>query len=124
MTDTSKPIKLPTWNGDRETFQLWWTRFKAYASKDGWKRALRPSFANELPSKEEGAFYSDPAIAKQQKEAVKLNAETVWAISMALTMNSIMTKYYATISEDYPEGVAWKTTSPRMISLRSNTAIV
>jgi Arginine methyltransferase-interacting protein, contains RING Zn-finger len=110
VTDTSKTIKLPTWNGDRKTFQLWWTRFKAYANKDGWIKALKPAFANKLPSKEEGAFDSDPAaIAKKQKEAVKLNAEAVWAISMALTTNSIMTKYYATIHEDYPEGVAWKT---------------
>jgi Arginine methyltransferase-interacting protein, contains RING Zn-finger len=105
----SKSIKLPTWNGDREAFQLWWTRFKAYASKDGWAKALKPSFANELPSKEEGAFDSNPAIAKTQKEAVKMNSEAVWAITMALTSNSIMTKYYATIDDDYPEGVAWKT---------------
>lgn len=98
MTNTSKSIKLPTWNANRETFQLWWTRFKAYAAnKDRWAKALKPSFANELPSKEEGAFDSNPTIAKKQKEAVKWNAETVWPISMALTTNSIMTKYYAMI---------------------------
>jgi hypothetical protein len=110
MAETTKTLKnLPTWNGDREGFQLWWTRFKAYASKEGWAKALKPEFEKELPDKEEGAFDSDPDVAKLQKNAVKLNAEAVWAISMALTTNSIMTKYYATISEEYPEGVAWKT---------------
>jgi len=94
MTETTKTLKnLPTWNGNHEGFQLWWTRFRAYASKEGWAKALKPEFKSELPDKEEGAFSSDTTVARAQKNAIKLNAEAVWAISMALTTNSIMTKY-------------------------------
>jgi hypothetical protein len=80
-------------------------------SKDGWAKALKPSFANELPSKEEGTFNSNSVLAKEQKAATKLNSEAIWALTMALTSNSIMMKYYyMMIDDDYLlEGVAWKT---------------
>ena len=36
MSDTTKSIVLPTFNGEEEAFQVWWTKFQAYSGAYLW----------------------------------------------------------------------------------------
>jgi hypothetical protein len=94
----SKTLKhLPQWDGERKTFQVWWTRFQSYAALQGWSAALREDFESRLPSREEGAFSAtDPAVAAAQEAAVKMNLEAVLAFVMAFSSDRCMSVYYGT----------------------------
>lgn len=106
----SKTMKhLPQWDGERKTFQVWWTRFQSYAALQGWAVALKEDFERKLPMKEEGAFdANDSTVAASQEAAVKMNQEAVLAFVMAFTSDRCMSVYYSTQCEDWPNGVAWK----------------
>jgi hypothetical protein len=70
---------------------------------------LKEDYASKLPSKEEGAFDTiDTRVAAAQEAAVKKNHEAVLAFVMAFTSDQCMAVYYATQSDDWPNGVAWK----------------
>jgi hypothetical protein len=99
---------IPLWDGEREGFRIWWTKFEAVASIEGWDKALRPEFEQELPENKDAFDDINPDKAQKQREAVHLNSKAVFALCMSLTSNRIMTKYYSSITKEYPQGVAWK----------------
>ena len=48
----SKFVKLPTFDGDEEKFQLWLVRFEAYATCCGFRAAVRDEPEKDLPANE------------------------------------------------------------------------
>ena len=48
---TASGIKLPTFNGEESSYQIWWTRFQAYARVKRFSQGL--SVQNSLPDSQE-----------------------------------------------------------------------
>ena len=55
MSDGNKSIVLPTFNRKDELFQVWWTKFRAFAMAKGVMQALLQEDPN-MPATENSAF--------------------------------------------------------------------
>ena len=50
---TTKSLRLPTFNGKPEHYQVWITRFRAYAGVFGFSASLKDLGVSSLPATEE-----------------------------------------------------------------------
>ena len=48
-SDANESVSLPTFNGKEEAFQVWWTKFKAFATAKGFIAVLTGKEKAELP---------------------------------------------------------------------------
>ena len=69
----SKFVKLPTFDGDEEKFQLWLVRFEAYATCCGFRAAVGDAPDAELPIDKAAAMILDPKMDKAKVAAVNRN---------------------------------------------------
>ena len=98
---------LPTWDGERASFPVWWTRFTTYAMMQEFSDALEEQFKTTLPTKP-GVYDADATIAKAQKTAEKQNKAALFAFTMTFTTAQTMTLVYASRDMDWTFGLAWK----------------
>jgi hypothetical protein len=68
-----KAVKLPTFDGKRESYQLWLTRFKAYAAVHLFIAALGNSKETDLPADEATVVDTSTAAGKREEAAKKRN---------------------------------------------------
>ena len=95
----SKSVQVPTFNGKKATFGIWWPRFRAYCTVKKIVRALYQSFAlppdpSKVPSKEE-----------EKKDFLKLiqdNDECVAGLTLAFTTTQLMEFVVQSETAEYP----------------------
>ena len=51
MSDANKSVVLPMFSGKDEHFQVWWTKFRAFATTKGFVKGLKKEA--DLPDKED-----------------------------------------------------------------------
>ena len=61
-----KSVKLPTFDGDRSKFQLWWARFSAYAVVFKFSAALQQGGDPDMPPTEAALLDESDAMQKRQ----------------------------------------------------------
>ena len=66
----SKFVKLLTFDGDEEKFQLWLVRFEAYATCCGFRAAVRDAPEADMPESEAFALLLDPKTDKTKVAAI------------------------------------------------------
>eukprot|EP00957_Ditylum_brightwellii_P119504 9117842-Ditylum_brightwellii.AAC.1 len=49
----TKAVLLPTFDGTSKMFQIWWIRFKAYASMYGFMQSIGHEIDSDLPDSED-----------------------------------------------------------------------
>ena len=86
-TTTEKSVRLPTFDGDRKKFQLWWTRFGAYATVYKFDQALRIDEDEDMPDAQDTEIDTTTSQGKKMEAAKKRNA---LAMSMAFTSDGSM----------------------------------
>ena len=79
----SKFVKLRTFDGNEEKFQLWLVRFEAYATCCGFRAAVGDAPDAELPVDEASALILDPKTDKAKVAAVNRNRVAMATLLMA-----------------------------------------
>ena len=106
----SKFVKLPTFDGDEEKFQLWLVRFEAYATCCGFRAAVGDAPEADLPESAAITLNLDPKTDKTAKVAAAVNCNSVAmaTLTMAMTTNKTMGALNEAKDNLWPSGVAWK----------------
>jgi hypothetical protein len=104
---TIKLLKLPLFDGTAAKFQIWWVRFKAFASCSRFSKALGDTMEMAMPVTEAAtiAVTDDSALNKKAKERNQL---AFAQLTMAFTTESAMTFIYESMTDpDWPSGLAY-----------------
>jgi uncharacterized membrane protein YjjP (DUF1212 family) len=90
---TIKSLKLALFDGTAAKFQIWWVRFKAFASCSGFTKALGGTMETAMPASEAAtiAVTDDGALNKKAKESNQL---AFAQLRMAFTTELAMTFIY------------------------------
>ena len=104
-----KSIRLPMFDGKPEKFQVWWTRFRAYAGVFGFIKALKKGGETALPPTEDALLDDTSETDKLMIAALKRNAIAMANLTMAFTTDATMALVYESLNdEDWPGGLAHK----------------
>ena len=99
----SKSVQVPTFNGKRSTFGIWWPRFRAYCTVKKIGRALYQTFVLPPdPSKKPTA----EADIKEFDKLISDNDECVAGLTLAFTTTQLMELVVQSETEMYPQGIA------------------
>ena len=99
-----KSVKLPTFDGSREGFHVWWTRFTAYALYYKFGSCLKPTAEAHLPTKEE----EDSNDTNEQKAARRRNILAVFNLTLAFKTNGLLGMINKAKTTNWPSGKAHK----------------
>jgi hypothetical protein len=103
---SDKSVRLPVFEGAHKDFQVWWTRFQAYATVHKFAAALKDGGEATLPKKEEDAIDETKDEGKLQAAAKKRNEVAMANLAMAFTTDGLMNLVYKAMTEDWPSGKA------------------
>lgn len=101
-----KTVKLPTFDGERKNFHVWWTRFKAYATVYKFSAALKIGGEADLPQKEDDVLDETKSDEKRKADARKRNGVAMANLAMSFTTESLMGMIYKAVTTEYPGGLA------------------
>ena len=107
MSETNEKVtvKLPTFNGKKEKFELWWWRFKAYTAVAKFGDSIKEKFDRDMPLDFE-TLDKDPVVAERQEKALHRNALAVADYTMAFDNEDLMALIDAGTNSDWPDGHA------------------
>ena len=107
MSESNKSVVLPTFSGKDEAFQLWWTKFRAFATTKGCIKALLGK-EGDLPNKEDATL--DETVPEQKK---RIDARSRNSLAMAYLLSAFKAEAdvslaYETMDDNWPGGLAYK----------------
>jgi hypothetical protein len=105
-TSSEKGVKLPTFDGDYKKFQMWWTRFSAYATVYKFWQALTDEDDDVRPSSEDEELDLTTAEGKKQEAAKKRNEVAMASFTMAFTSEGVVGMVYKSYTTEWPNGLA------------------
>ena len=115
MEDTGlKSLKLPLFDGEEKNFQIWWTRFRAYAGCHGFSSAIGTVKNNDLPDREDEALKDSTAVGQKKIVARRKNMIAMANLTLAMTTKGTMTLIYESYSTEWPSGEAHKVVAALM----------
>jgi hypothetical protein len=101
-------VRLPSFDGTSDKFQIWWTRFMAYAGVHGFIQALKIGGESDMPDKEETVLDATDDVDKKKIAAKKRNAIAMVHLTMALTTEGSMALVFEAMDKNWPAGLAHK----------------
>jgi hypothetical protein len=95
--------KLPMFDGKKDSFQVWWMKFTAYAMM--MKFTLSTTAETNLPAKE----VPDNSVVEMDanKKARERNATALYCYTMCGTTHDAMSFIYDGQTDNWPSGLAW-----------------
>mmetsp|Transcript_18815 Transcript_18815/g.23344 ORF Transcript_18815/g.23344 Transcript_18815/m.23344 type:complete len:1201 (+) Transcript_18815:436-4038(+) len=99
-------VALPIFSGKKKDFQIWWTRFLAYASVKGFSKALRPGGETELPATEDQNIDETTTAGKKSAKARMRNAAAMSNLTMAFKTEATIGLVFKTYTDEWPGGLA------------------
>jgi hypothetical protein len=102
--DGLKSVKVPTFDGKRDSFQVWWMRFAAFAKAYKFYDAVQEQAEGDLPDKEKPSVHD----TKDEIAARERNSTAMYYLVLAFTTPEAMKFLYKGITAEYPSGLAWK----------------
>ena len=103
-------IKLPTFNGEESSYQIWWTRFQAYARVKRFSQGL--GMQNSLPDSQEEydklLLLDSPTDDEKKKiKAGYANDIAIAQLTMAFESASLINKIGDCKTKEWPHGLAY-----------------
>jgi hypothetical protein len=98
-----KSVKVPTFDGKRDSFQVRWLRFQAFSKAYKFRSAIDDKKEYDLPDKEE----SQPGDTTAQEEARERNNTAVYYLNVAFESGESMKFIYKGFTMNYPNGLAY-----------------
>jgi hypothetical protein len=108
MTNINKTVRIPTLDGKKKNFVMWWTRFEAYAKVQMFDKALGETEEEDLPDSAEEAEALDrnDRVNVLLLLAVARNDRALASLAVAFTTTKAMTHFHKAKDEEWPEGLA------------------
>ena len=101
-----KTLKLPTFDGERKNFHVWWMRFKAYATVYKFSVALKIGGEADLPQKEDDVLDETKSDEKRKADARKRNGVAMANLAMSFYTVSLMGMIYKAVTTECPGGIS------------------
>jgi hypothetical protein len=102
-----KSVRLPTFDGSHKNFQLWWTRFVAYATVYKFYPAInKDASEDDRPTNEAEVLDESEDDDKKKIAAKKRNAVAMANQLMAFTSEGSMGQVYNSMTSDWPSELA------------------
>ena len=105
-SSSEKSVRLPTFDGDHKKFQIWWTRFKAYATVNKFSEAIGITAEDDLPASEQAVIDESTPEGKKQVAAKRRNGVAIAHLSMAFSSEGTIGLVYKAMSVEWPGGLA------------------
>jgi hypothetical protein len=102
----SRTVRLPVFGGAHADFQVWWTRFMAFAAVHKFTQALKVGGETNLPAKEDDAIDVSTDVGKLQSAAVRRNAVAMANLTMAFTSEATINLVHKAMTAEWPTGLA------------------
>ena len=99
-------MKLPKFDGKKDSFMLWQKKFKAYANMGSFGQAIKTTPDPDLPTSATTLDASNTATGQIQIRAIKANDRAVAALTMALDDLTLMSYVNKSCTTDWPDGNA------------------
>ena len=106
LSTYEKSVRLPTFDGTEEKFQIFWMRFKAYAKVYKFAQALRIGGESDLPTTDASIIDETTDPGKKQAAAKKRNEIAMANFTMAFTTEGTISLVYKAETADWPDGLA------------------
>eukprot|EP00591_Stephanopyxis_turris_P000610 CAMPEP_0195508876 /NCGR_PEP_ID=MMETSP0794_2-20130614/1972_1 /TAXON_ID=515487 /ORGANISM="Stephanopyxis turris, Strain CCMP 815" /LENGTH=163 /DNA_ID=CAMNT_0040635957 /DNA_START=67 /DNA_END=558 /DNA_ORIENTATION=+ len=103
----TKTVKLPTFSGERKDFQIWWVRFCAYASVQGFRQSIGRVRDPDLPSSEDVTIDARSDQGKKQLRAKRANAVAMANLTMAFTTEALIGMVYQAQTSLWSSGLTY-----------------
>ena len=97
---------MPVYDGTYKHFQVWWTRFTAYATVYKFAQALKVGGEADLPTTEATVIDTSTVDGKKEEAAKNRNAIAMANLTMAFTSEATMGLVYKAKTNDWPSGLA------------------
>ena len=94
-SDANKSVSLLTFNGKEEAFQVWWTKFKAFATAKGFTEG-------ELPLTEDQALDKTDANEKKKIKARERNSLAMAHLPQAFEAEADVSLACESMDDDWP----------------------
>ena len=105
--ESSTLLKPPAFDGKRENYPMWETKYRAFAALKGFLVALQQTHEGRLPESEETELDVNNPVQKAQEKARHQNHLAVSAYTMAFTNNQLVDMIYESANDEYPGGRAY-----------------
>ena len=103
----NKSVVLPTFNGKDEAFQVWWTKFRAFATAKGFIQALLARERN-LPFSETTTLDETNEADKPKIRAKNRNSLAMAYLLSAFKLKADISIAYKTMTDIWPGGLAYQ----------------
>ena len=97
-------MSVPKFSGERDAFQLWWTKFRAFATVKKFVLALASGGESDMPATESEALDTMMADGKRMSQAKECNAVGMAFLLMAFEKEADVGLAYKTMMNDWPGG--------------------
>jgi hypothetical protein len=106
MDSVNSRVRLPEFDGAHKNFQVWWTRFMAFAAVMKITQALKIGGEVNMPMTEDTIIVETTDVGKLQAVAVRRNAIAMANLTMAFTSETTINVVYKAMSIEWPSGLA------------------
>ena len=103
---TERKLSLPEFDGASDKYQLWKTKFIAYAGVYGFQSALKDGGETEMPATDATALDLTTETGKSADKAKKRNALAMANLTTAMKTNEAMSVVYESYTAEWPQGLA------------------
>ena len=104
-----KHLRLQTFDGKHENFQVWFMNFRSYALAHGFKSAVSKDGPDpHLPGRDDEVLSTDDALAARQSLAKKKNAMAFCALNLAMSSFQMIRMLTEAQKDEWPDGLAWR----------------
>ena len=98
-------VRLPMFDGDHKKFQMWNTRFRAFATVSRFAEALAPQAM--MPAREDELIDETTDDGRLKALAIRRNGVAMANLSMAFTSEGTIGLVYKAMTPEWPGGLAY-----------------
>ena len=122
MSEASKSVPLPLFDGTHGKFELYWPKFEAYANLKGFREAIDTTHDGDLPA-DPKTLSSDADTKKKEEKAIMKNKLALANFTMSFQTVALMDRVNESKTSEYPSGLAHKIVEGLMKTYRPKDQI-
>ena len=105
--NTSRSVRLPTYNGDKDNIALYNARMSAYSTMYGFAEAIKEEADPNLPSIHDAVIDETTPLGLKQAKAKRQNVCAFANYTMSFTTEDLLNKIESAKTPEWPEGLAY-----------------
>ena len=98
---------IPSFDGNPERFQLWWTKFRAFGILSGFGDAIQERMDPNMPESSESSIDATREEGKKQRQAKHQNDMALLSLTMAYSKEGIVGLINRSRTAEWPDGLAY-----------------